>query len=115
MGFATRKRLHRHLSFAHNVDPAAEDNEENRDLILNPPPLDPSAASEEKKSKRGRRKGAKNRLKLGKDVSLKTLLQIFAEIHRDLIFRSRYWSACKILGEAQAKQSQWNVKTSASY
>lgn len=30
MGFPTRKRLHRHLAFAHNVDPKVEDNEENR-------------------------------------------------------------------------------------
>ena len=28
------------MAFAHNVDPALEDNEANRDLILNPPPLD---------------------------------------------------------------------------
>ena len=40
MGFATKKRLYRHMAFAHNVDPALEDNEANRDLILNPPPLD---------------------------------------------------------------------------
>ena len=40
MGFATKKRLYRHMAFAHNVDPALEDNEVNRDLILNPPPLD---------------------------------------------------------------------------
>ena len=39
MGFATKKRLYRHMAFAHNVDPALEDNEANRDLILNPPPL----------------------------------------------------------------------------
>ena len=31
------------MAFAHNVDPALEDNEANRDLILNPPPLDLSA------------------------------------------------------------------------
>ena len=39
MGFATKKRLYRHMAFAHNVDPASEDTEANRDLILNPPPL----------------------------------------------------------------------------
>ena len=69
MGFATRKRLFRHMAFAHNVDPQAEfDNEESRDLILNPPTLDPSLATGDKKSRRGRRKGAKNRLKLDPDT-----------------------------------------------
>ena len=35
MGFPTKKRLYRHIKFAHQVDPAAEDNEENRELIYN--------------------------------------------------------------------------------
>ena len=48
MGFATKKRLYRHMAFAHNVDPALEDNEANRDLILNPPPLDLSEGKEKK-------------------------------------------------------------------
>ena len=30
------------MAFAHNVDPASEDNEANRELILNPPPLEVS-------------------------------------------------------------------------
>lgn len=71
MGFPTRKRLHRHLSFAHNADPTVEDNEANRELIMNPPPFDETSEAQEglaKKSKRGRRKGAKNRLKLDPDT-----------------------------------------------
>ena len=36
------------MAFAHNVDPALEDNEANRDLILNPPPLDLSEGKEKK-------------------------------------------------------------------
>ena len=98
MGFATRKRLYRHMAFAHNVDPASEDNEANRELILNPPPLEVSqivneiglhggtgrhvaangaADVEVKKSKRGRRKGAKNRLKLDPDTGqlVRTLMK----------------------------------------
>ena len=69
MGFPTKKRLYRHIKFAHQVDPAAEDNEENRELIYNPPPLDISLEDNEmKKSRRGRLKGAKNRLKLDPDT-----------------------------------------------
>lgn len=77
MGFATRKRLYRHMSFAHNVDPAIEDNEANKELILNPPPLDPNVTDDAKKSKRGRRKGAKNRLKLDPDTGqlVRTLMK----------------------------------------
>merc|ERR1719323_1953144 len=77
MGFATKKRLYRHMAFAHNVDPALEDNEANRDLILNPPPLDLSEADCGKKSRRGRRKGAKNRLKLDPDTGqlVRTLIK----------------------------------------
>ena len=92
MGFATRKRLYRHLAFAHNVDPASEDNEANRELILNPPPLEVTqittngigldsgglgGCTKVKKSKRGRRKGAKNRLKLDPDTGqlVRTLLK----------------------------------------
>ena len=69
MGFPTKKRLYRHMKFAHHVDPAAEDNEANHDLIYNPPPLPPRDPDEpEKKSRRGRIKGAKNRLKLDPDT-----------------------------------------------
>ena len=96
MGFATKKRLYRHMAFAHNVDPALEDNEANRDLILNPPPLvnlqnvaagldgadvgghqDVAVVGSLKKSKRGRRKGAKNRLKLDPDTGqlVRTLIK----------------------------------------
>ena len=101
MGFATRKRLYRHMAFAHNVDPASEDNEANRELILNPPPLEQVSQIvneigldgrhvivngaggvvggnvEVKKSKRGRRKGAKNRLKLDPDTGqlVRTLMK----------------------------------------
>ena len=96
MGFATKKRLYRHMAFAHNVDPALEDNEANRDLILNPPPLvnlqnvaagldgadvgghqDVAVVGSLKKSKRGRRKGAKNRLKLDPDTGqlVRTLMK----------------------------------------
>ena len=67
MGFPTKKRLYRHIKFAHQVDPAAEDNEENHQLIYNPPPL-PIVENNEKKSRRGRLKGAKNRLKLDPDT-----------------------------------------------
>lgn len=86
------------MAFAHNVDPASEDNEVNRELILNPPTLEISqladqisgglggvevtaaiadAAGEVKKSKRGRRKGAKNRLKLDPDTGqlVRTLMK----------------------------------------
>ena len=88
------------MAFAHNVDPASEDNEVNRELILNPPSLEISqladqiggglgngggvlnaavaaAAGEVKKSKRGRRKGAKNRLKLDPDTGqlVRTLMK----------------------------------------
>ena len=85
------------MAFAHNVDPASEDNEVNRELILNPPSLEISqladqiggglcngggvlnaaAAAEVKKSKRGRRKGAKNRLKLDPDTGqlVRTLMK----------------------------------------
>ena len=88
------------MAFAHNVDPASEDNEVNRELILNPPTLeisqladqvggglgndgvllggvDAAVAGEAKKSKRGRRKGAKNRLKLDPDTGqlVRTLMK----------------------------------------
>ena len=83
------------MAFAHNVDPASEDNEVNRELILNPPTLELSqlanqtcgglgnggvvaaVAGEIKKSKRGRRKGAKNRLKLDPDTGqlVRTLMK----------------------------------------
>ena len=66
MGFATRKRLFRHMGFAHPVNPQEEfDNEENLEIILNPPPL---AEVTTEKSRRGRPKGAKNRLKLDPDT-----------------------------------------------
>merc|ERR1712008_395827 len=109
MGFATRKRLYRHMAFAHNVDPASEDNEVNRELILNPPTLEISqladqvggglgndgvlvggvvaaAAGEAKKSKRGRRKGAKNRLKLDPDTGqlVRTLMKRPRKQHTSL-------------------------------
>ena len=103
MGFATKKRLYRHMAFAHNVDPALEDNEANRDLILNPPPLDfnlqnvaagadvgghqdVAVVGSLKKSKRGRRKGAKNRLKLDPDTG---------QLVRTLIKRPRKQSPTK--------------------
>ena len=58
MGFATKKRLYRHMAFAHNVDPALEDNEANRDLILNPPPLDLSEGKKEKKVLQNKKRAA---------------------------------------------------------
>ena len=96
------------MAFAHNVDPASEDNEVNRELILNPPTLEISqladqvsaglgndgvlvgglvvAAGEAKKSKRGRRKGAKNRLKLDPDTGqlVRTLMKRPRKQHTSL-------------------------------
>ena len=69
MGFPTKKRLYRHMRFAHGVIPEQEDHEMNKELIYNPPPLPPRNPDEiEKKSRRGRLKGAKNRLKLDPDT-----------------------------------------------
>jgi hypothetical protein len=60
MGFSTRKRLYRHLTWTHEVNPEHEDNEENRELIQNPPPLpEVDLATKRAMLKQGRRKRKK--------------------------------------------------------
>ncbi len=66
MGFATKKRLFRHMGYAHPVDPEVEfNNEANAELIFNPPPFEETATE---KTRRGRIKGRKNKLKLDPDT-----------------------------------------------
>ena len=111
MGFATRKRLYRHMAFAHNVNPEAEfENEENRDLILNPPPLIEQSAE---KSRRGRRKGAKNRLKLDPDTGqlVRTLFKK-AKVKKEPAFRKAKPRREKANDPASAAASAlWTVAT----
>jgi hypothetical protein len=112
MGFATRKRLYRHMAFAHSVNPAEEDNDQNRELILNPPPLDPVVVEDAKKSKRGRRKGAKNLLKLDPDTGnlVRTLVKRTRKIHNGSVSKktskNRSLGAKQLAGNSSAPTMQ---------